>query len=522
MSGIMQAPHSKAKNIVIESMVFRASGTYSPLYHRPYSINPDFNNVNGLVEAVAQSVSGRTQPGHLAGVVGGMFSISGSPESTQPVAIANGWDTQRATFMLTVRCMYQTGGSVQYQIQGHTDHLGINKFTNSIDPSMVLNINNIVTLRNNQQHGINGAFEQAVVIGNSHLIFDQNDGDFMSPGNKTLLRPFDIYQMTDANAVQANGEGSLFNTSNAVNRVAKMSRRGNDVATNYASQLINTCMNVTSQAYLTENDQAIAATGAAHLREAMPTNNDFLSLLAQHNSTGMVSGSFRWRDLLKLDPTLDDRVGFSEEIESNDFFSILNRAGDTAAWHGSDKCTEWAATLAHAVPALMSQCGLGTVSFQATNRERGYGEIQAHSANVLGTGDFRPAVMAFEQCMLIEVLNDLSMADMFSYDITVSCNLASETKMEISVETHEVYPYAAPTFCDALYAPVITTNQQYSGALADDLFTLVRDVSSQIQSEKTLLAPQQSRPQILMPGTQAFQQATTAVNHFNLTTKASF
>jgi hypothetical protein len=67
-----------------------------------------------------------------------------------------------------------------------------------------------------------------------------------------------------------------------------MSRRGNDVATNYASQLINTCMNVTSQAYMTENDQALAATGASHLREAMPTNNDFLNLLAQHSTTGMI------------------------------------------------------------------------------------------------------------------------------------------------------------------------------------------------------------------------------------------
>lgn len=522
MNGIMQAGHSKTKNIIIESMLFRASGTYSPQFHRPYSINPDYANVNGLVEAVAQSVAGRTQPGHLAGVVNGMFSISSTPESSVPVAIANGWETQRATFILKVRCIYQTGGSVQFQIQGHTDHFGINKFTNSIDPMMVLYINNIVTLRNNQQHSINGSYTQDVVIGNSHLIFDQNDGDFMNPGSKSLLRPFDIYQMTDANAVQASGEGTLFNTSNAVNRVAKMSRRGNDVATNYASQLINTCMNVTSQAYMTENDQALAATGASHLREAMPTNNDFLNLLAQHSATGMVSGSFRWRDLLKLDATLDDRVIFSEEDNRGNFFTILNQVGDTAPWHGSDMNTSWASTLAHSVPAIMSQCGLGTVMFQATNRERGFGHIEVKDANALGSGDPRALVIAFEQCMLVEVLNDLSMNDMLSYEISVYCSLVSETRMEISVETHEVYPYAAPTFCDALYAPVITTNQQYSSDLADDLFSLVRDVSSQIQSDRTLLAPPVHRPQILMPGTQQFQKTSNAVDHFNLTTKVSF
>lgn len=523
MSGIMQAPHSKTKSIIIESVAFRASGTYSPQYHRPYVMNPDFNNVNGLVEAVAQSVAGRTQPGHLAGVVGGMFSISGSPENTQPVAIANGWDTQRATFILTVRCVYQTGGSVQYMIQGHTDHFGINVYSESIDPSMVLHINNIVTLRNSQQHSANGSYEQSVVIGNSHLIYDQNDGDFTNPGQKTLLRPFDIYQMTDANAVQASGEGTLFNTSNAVNRIAKMSRRGNDVATDYAARLINTCMNVTSQAYMTENDQALAAAGASHLREAMPTSNDFLSLLASYSSTGMVTGSFRWRDLLKLDGSVETRTTFAAEDNHGGFFGVLNKAGDTQFWHGSDKNTEWAATLAHAVPAVMSQCGLGYVVFTATNRERGYGEVKMIDATGLGTGDPRPAIVTFEQRVLIEILNDLSLSDMFSYEIVVSCNLISETKMEISVETHEVYPYAAPTFCDALYSPVITTTPAYSSHLADDLFTLVRDVSGQIQADRTIMAPATTRPQILMPGTQQFDTTVSAVSHFNLTTtKPSF
>lgn len=521
MSGIIQPAHSKTKSIVIESLVFRATGTYAPQFFRPYVMNPDFNNMNGLVDAVAQSVAGRTQPAHLAGVVGGMFSISGSPESLAPVPIANGWDTQRATFMMTVRCMYQTGGSIQYQIQGHTDHFGINKFTNSIDPMMVLHINNIVTLRNNQQHSMNGAFEQSVVIANNHLIYDQNDGGFDDGNTKSLLRPFDIYQMTDANAVQAGGEGTLFNTSNAVNRVPKMSRRGNDVATNYATQLINTCMNVSSQAYMSDNDQALAATGASHLRESMPTSNDFLTQLAHYSTTGMVNGSFRWRDLLKLDSSIESRTDFVEEANNGGFFDILNSPDQTMQWHGSDKTTEWASTLAHAIPALMSQCGLGHVVFAATNRKTGVGEIAVMDGNSLGTGDPRSAILSFEQRVLFEVLNDLSLNDMFSYEVIVSCSLTSETKMEISVETHEVYPYAAPTFCDALYAPVITTNVAYSSHLADDMFTLVRDVTGQIQADRTLVAAPQ-RPQILMPGTNQFNKTADAISHFNLTTNASF
>ena len=483
---------NKVRAMYITDIIWRPTGTYNDMFLRPYTMTMDndyYNRQFGtIVDAVASTPIGNLDGGTLATSLAGVFGIAQAPESSKTVGIANGWSEKRYTFVLEVRCDYQTGGSQFFKIQGYTDHSGLNLNTLSIDPNMVMYINNIMLLREEVRHFASGNVTTPVLISDQKLMFD--NGVNSMPGQNALIRPADVYQIVDYQAMISSGDsGRVLNSGNAINSLPKFSRKSNDVPTTFAANMLNAAMTCIPNGNM-NNDQALRKDAMSFLRENSTVSNEFLHRLADHQASGIASGSFRWRDLLALDPSILQRHDCMKVVDDSDTFdnsfaTIQHSAGSSEWWHGATIESRWAATLTHAVPSILMACGLGSIAFIATNRN---GQTAVTILNGDSFSQFQADAnfMKFSNRLSREILADLSYSDSMGYYVEVFCTFGGDTKVRVAVNGGPTTDYVAPTFCDSLFSPVITSDKNHSVGLATNLYDLTKEISGAVMETTTM------------------------------------
>ncbi len=501
---------NKVKAMYITDIIWRPTGTYNNMFLRPYQMTLDndyYNRQFGtIVDAVAHTPIGNLDGGALATSLAGVFGISQAPESTNAIGIANGWGEKRYTFVLEVRCEYQTGGSTLYKIQGYTDYTGLNLNTFSIDPNMVLYINNIMVLREDVRRTASGNVMTPVLVSDQKLMFD--NGASFDHVSTELIRPADVYQIVDYKAMVDAGDTSrVFNTGNTINALPKFSRKSNDVPTTFAANMLNAALTCIPNGNI-NNDAALRKDAMSYLRENSTVSNEFLHRLADHQATGIASGSFRWRDLTTLDPSILSRHDCMKVVEDsetfdNSFATVQHTAGSSEWWHGANVESRWAATLTHAVPSILMACGLGSVAFVATNHS-GQTQVKILNGDSFSGFNAEANFMKFSSRLTREILTDLSYSDSMGYYVEVFCTFGGDTKVRVSVNGGNSIDYVAPTFCDSLFSPVVTSNSAHSSGLATNLYDLTKDIASAVMETNVTQSSLTSLSSgIITPGHQA-------------------
>lgn len=501
---------NKVKAMYITDIIWRPTGTYNDMFLRPYQMTMDndyYNRQFGtIVDAVAHTPAGNLDGSTLATSLAGVFGISQAPESTTSIGIANGWGEKRYTFVLEVRCEYQTGGSTLYKIQGYTDYAGLSLSSMNIDPNMVLYINNIMTLREDTQSFASGSVKTPVLLSDQKLMFD--NGTSFNNAKQELIRPADVYQIVDYKSmIEAGDTSRVFNTGNTINALPKFSRKSNDVPTTFAANMLNAAITCIPNGNI-HNDVALRKDAMSFLRENSTVSNEFLHRLADHQATGIASGSFRWRDLTTLDPSILARhdcikVVDDSEMFDNSFATVQHSAGSSEWWHGANVESRWAATLTHAVPSILMACGLGSVAFVATNHS-GQTQVKILNGDSFSGFNAETNFMKFSNRLSREILADLSFADTMGYYVEVFCTFGGDTKVRVSVNGGHTIDYVAPTFCDSLFSPVVTANSSHSSGLASNLYDLTKEIASAVMETNVMQSSLTSLSSgIVMPGTPA-------------------
>ena len=177
---------------------------------------------------------------------------------------------------------------------------------------------------------------------------------------------------------------------------------------------------------------------------------------------------------MQIDPNVDF---VTKLIKLEGGLSQVHSAGQTADWSASNSTTAAAATLAHAVPALMVSCGLTTISLTSTNDVIG-GMITTavSSANSINSGEIAPMVMAFVSRFDTELINSITYTNNLSYFLNMAVDVFGETRISIAIGTPEQYDYAVPSFCDSLFSPVLTSNSERVASVSSDFGMIVSSI----------------------------------------------
>ena len=462
------------ERVEVSKALFVETGTYNDMTMRPYETNFDQNLVNQFGELTLGGTS--VSPAALSGIAN-QFLIPSAQAQTN-VTIAEGWDTPRLRFILELTYYDGSGrASMRKILQGYTNHVGVAP-SGAIDFNMMLYFNNVVTLRQSTIMTENGSSLRTSVGEASHLIRGDYDMTLGGQPNITwLMRPEDVFSTMGSSAL---GEEDILDLRvTFANTPVKKSRRSNGSASHYVSDVIKGYRHsVDSSNY--NVDFADALNKASGLVREQPMSGDkFFFDLTNNTASFAQGGSVTYGEMCSLYPEFDNVaviIPRKQMVHSQPqgFMGGYSERGQGEYWTSSNNETVWATVLAQSIPSIMVDGMLTKVTFMATNQTLD----GAHSVQMMDAGSFAdglnlvPYVEHFITRLKSEILTGLSNNNHIDYALTASIDVLGDSNIRIRIADGPETDFTSPSFCDALFAPILTNSQSHISKVAYDLQAL--------------------------------------------------
>lgn len=463
----------KSMNVV--RLFLQETGRYGQQFSRPYQAVTSFetlDNLNRRIEDVTRGdPTGKINGSLIAGLSAGLVTPSANWE--RELTIANGFNEQRLRFMLEVHV--DNGFTTEiYFFQGYTEFVGVS-YTGAIDPQMVFYINSFLRInRARDFSGLSSAGFRDTVTETAQVI----NGRFHSNGVTPVfgLRPEDLFVGVQSaylsNSLQTLNEGNVFDT--RVDRSTDIfrSRRSNAIPSNFLSNVVDSYRAASTLADFGQGTEDIYGRAIQTSHEASPYENPFIRAIS--DAKGMINVTyFTMEDLVRIDPMVTSNTHYDPVKET----IRLTQPGDGESWAAATLETQLATVLSNAVSGLMVDCMLVDITFSCTNMTIGsIPDTRIIFGQGVTTADMRQYYINFVTRFESEVLPDLTQGNMIPIDILVSADLYGDTKIELSVEGAPHVTYITPSFCDALMAPVVTTNANEYHGLIHGIEHIVKNV----------------------------------------------
>lgn len=458
------------KSMRVARFVIQETGTYNQQYRRPYEAQLTSEAKNTILDTIdrTKSISATT----MAGVSNLVLSARAAPESN--IMIPNGWGTRRLRFFMEIVTEDRTGmmHTSEY-IVGYTDHCGLS-LSNHIDPNMVFYINGVNITRTRTMATPLGNQVHHNLLDASHVLVN-NQYEGMYGNNKVFtLRPEDVYDQMDNRELAEGLDGFAVDGRTMLTSSATKSNRGNAIVPNYVASLLNSYLQI-SRDHNQADQGSIIRDARSTVQSGTISEDPFMSFV--RGKYAMSGGDhFTYQDLLSLDPNV---VNVTHVAPVNEALrGSMHHMGQTADWGSSDLTTQAATQIAQSLPSYMLQFGINKLRMHSTNLDIG-GVITTIPSDVrsFNSGeDLTRNIQALIFRMEHELMRGITFNGSMGYMLEVTCDLLGETWINLSLNGEPPTCYVAPSFCDALMAPVVTSNFTILDGLANDFDALMKDI----------------------------------------------
>lgn len=461
--------------IKIAKLILQESGSYNPMFSRPYQTYVDAENMNNILRRVEESKGGVVTGALLAGVAGNMISPSATPQGEIPIPMS--WAERRIRFLLEVHVTVPTGSDMIYYFQGYTSHLGVG-VGGAVDPQMDFILNSYIRVTRMPQYGPYGTTIRDVVTESAHIV----NGALVHQvggGEVYKMRPADIFTGIQSaylnNAYQGfNNNDTLFDTRVRLDGESMRSNRNNNIAGNFIAKVVDTYQTGRQLIDLGQGEQDVYARCQNMTHEASAYENPFIRAISNIKGTHC-STNFSFSNLLSIDPDLEHvtqyiTLGVTQMAQ-------LHQLGQTSYWNGTDRETVAATILSNAVPAVMMDLMLSKVYFRATNHDiAGAVNIALIDGKSMTNADLSMNFEMFKRRLEKEILFDLTYGNQALFTLEMSIDLFGETRISIALESGPMISYTTPSFCDSLLTPVISMNKDNFFGVVHDFETLMNNL----------------------------------------------
>lgn len=451
------------------------TGTYNDQFRRPYETHADKRELNILSDRFAGAHS--LGPALLGGVANQFIQPSMQWESQ--IGIANGWDTKRFQFMMEVEYSSYAGPGGGEMILGYTDHPGVSH-SGFLDEQMVFTINSVAQVKKVRynQPGV-GVVDRWQQYDSAHVINNKDFSSVNSMSQVYQMRPEDVYKNLTKNSLP--GEGTMLDSRVALTPKASLSKRTNNIATHYAARIFegyNQASRQSEDSHM-KSFQGLYQAAEDLVLDPYSLEDVFLEKVMQVRGDPIPGKVFTMRDLKDIDPSLESR--------SDDVIRVLRIAnphevhhrGDTHPWGDKENETLAASVLMQTVPSMLMELGLTALTFYTENTSRPNGQVVTEVAGweSFSNGDVRNNIMEFMTSFETTVFRGLTNNGSISMEIHMDADVLGETRIFIRYDGGPEIPFVAPSFADALMAPIVTNDHERTQAVANDfgkLFDAVR------------------------------------------------
>lgn len=494
---------------IIKLLIYE-TGEYNQQWSRPYTTNFDGHVVNQFHEQL-QGLD-HYSPANFTGIAQSFIKPAAQVDlQNGGIAIPEGWNSRRCRFMMVVEYDGHLGMRMQEILTGWTTHvgampqggiLGHEAQQLMVDNDMQFFVNASIQVQVKEEFGPAGRRETMAVAKNSHILADPRYNSIFTTNTQERMRPTDLFAVMSRSHMHAlrdaHGEipgvgPRLFDGRNAMTNMAALSLRSNVIPAAYMSRVVDNYHN----AAVTNSDPAKAngdfyTNARSYSNDGLVSQDEVLRMISDLRGEP-ISNTFRFRDLVRLDPTIQGRVvgrcsGRTEKIQN------MHQAGMTNEWHGRDVVTLAATIVSQCVPGIMADLALTRLHFRTHNEMAASGSYSAVDPttylsrpgrepdfailNVAGFGDqdLTPAMYAFEKRFWFEVMKDLCFDNQVRFMLEVNADMMGETVVNISLDGRPIEQFVTPSFADALLTPLVTNNHEHVVRVAEDFNTLLKAV----------------------------------------------
>lgn len=462
-------------NIRIVKLILQESGSYNPMFSRPYQTHVTSENLQNLTRRIEETRGGNVSGALFAGVASDMIAPSATPGNEIPIPY--GWADRRIRFVLEVLVTTSTGAEMIYYFQGYTSHLGVGQNA-SIDPQMEFILNSFIRVNRTNQHGPYGTVVRDVVTESAHIVNGAIVNQ-VSGAEVYGMRPQDIFTGIQSAYLSSayshhNSQDTLHDTRVRMTGESLRSNRNNNLSGNFIAKVVDTYQTGKQMLDFGQSQQDIYSRCQGLAHEASAYENQFIRAISNVRGT-QSSTTFNYSNLMAIDPNVDNvthyiTLGVTQSAQ-------LHQIGQTSYWNGTDAETLSATILSNAIPAVMMDLMLSKVHFMCTNHDMA-GQVTTTIINGLSmtNADLSMNFEVFKRRLEREILFDLTHGNQDLFTLEMSVDLFGETRITLSLNSGPPIAYTTPSFCDSLLSPIITMDKANFFNVVHDFETLMNNL----------------------------------------------
>lgn len=478
-------------NYYITKVMFIVTGRYHDMARRSFESHVNQDSLNALGEI--------TQGGQVIPLAGistiASELVTTSAQIDHMIDIPGGWSEPRLRFMIELVQDYGTSGHDRYIYTGWTDYIGATQ-SGSIDPNMILHFNGCTRLHDRQIILPNGmrSFETVPTSANQFLTETKAHSGQWTNEIEHLIRPMDIFNHSSvaSRIAQMGGDAlglEVHNYASTMATGAQQSSRANNLSSAYIRNSLKAYKNAVNLAGADNYEvdmMEVHSNGAANTIESSMQTDPLVSVFGLMTDIA-INMELPWNLLLSQFPEVDQndvtQILFPGQMQNlSPAFSMDGPDGER--WTNQDMETVIAATLSQSVPALMTECLLGKISFALSNDR--YSVLDNGlvryvnpdlTMSLVNLPNLEVYVNRFLDLMESTVFPILSNSGMIQLSISVTSTLYGDTQISVEFNGNPSVQFTFPTFADSLSSHMITLNRSAFNDIHRDMTYIMENVS---------------------------------------------
>lgn len=479
--------------IRITQMFLIETGTTNDMVSR--SFNSHIDNLT-LAQVGEQTRGGSMiQAANLAGIAGNI--IMPGAQIDRLVTIANGWGNKRYRFVMhAVPDVPGLPSTIQYIYTGYTNLTGMVPVATGYDfaPDMQLFVNNRMVISSVAPNSLNtnGFYN---VQNASHVIHPGTLGGIarptFDPGNlaplqvPSTMRPTDLMHALNAQETSQLNARFVGDMRSAV--TLGLSRRTNQLPSNYLATSLDSLHRAIHTEDPNVGQHGVYAAAAATSTESGVYEDPLIGMISMNRTGYAELGYVTWNEMKGVLPELVNRgvvqVINNKDVKKKDIYQSV--AGDYQPWYTQniqggginvDQSLEAIVStyLMQCVPAIAIQHLMSRVSLRATNMTPdGTIQVQVDPPvplfGSLPQGYITQSVQNFVAALEVAVLRDMPINKNIPFNLAMHLDAFGDSHIQISINGQPPVPYCSPTYADASFTPIVTTNHTNLNNIANDV-----------------------------------------------------
>lgn len=457
-------------------------------HRRSYDVVLDGQGLGAIQEEVSRIGVNAFDPLNISNLMSkGADFIRHSGTASGAVGIDNGWETERFRFTMLVDVFRNGRFSKTEFVSGYTDYMGVSGMgmvsSVAVDRNMIFTINHITEA---QVRSMDYAGRPIPLVSRSNGVVRNNAFTGMNVNSNQLFmtRPSDILRAVDkvqlyngmaqAQSFGENTQVSYMDMDSTLTGSPRCSASANSLIPTFTSRTLRSLFDNSVGSFdpMNMDNTSSGMMASQRVEDNVFSASSFVHVMNRALGNGVATtAQFSYSDLLKMDPTIDDRADIFGRSTDGGPLSIPD-GRDVYSLGSAETISVHATSIVQTTLALMSLSGVATIAYNANNHSGNTEMIIQACDGMDNDGQLAHRLSLLRNRMILECFNIVTMGGEIPFEVDVFADAFNDVYIQIIWDGVR-RDYVVPAFASSSLAPVVTDDISRLVGIAEAIDTVV-------------------------------------------------